>query len=542
MVHIQDLPLEIFYLIFSFVLGRSANPLNDKGAFANIDLTNDRTYEEEAEEEAEKSIVEQMERDNLRRMCLISGMFRDIAQPVLFHSFQCDSPTTVSFAKAIYRRPELGDYVKEFTCKHVVYKPVPERLPADDAKLFKLAIQALELGDQEKRWISLMRNYDFSVIIALVVVKLPNLRGFTLKGFLNLATRFKPLFDRDPSFLSQLRSLDVRSTLISSNVALYEDFFTRPSLQYLRLEYCNLNDASFPSTWTPGSLAAENLVIRDSCIDSGGIRKLMQAYKKLTVFSYQNFIPRPGVMPPETPATHFTPEEALEAADPHKETLEYFHVELARSPTDLNDIQIYLSSCAKFGSFRDFTALKTIVVPHAYLPVHPKLPRSLEQIDITDCNSSIQNMAQNIANDAKNGFYPELLHVRVLTLDVRAPINPPEGHIPLLKTPANCFISLQELFNGTKVNFEICPYIIPAEDDEDYDDEDSDGEEYGDYDLEFGDEEEEDDDDDELSPESVNATSGVSGLMNRLLPEFRQIFMEQAMRDVNFAHLRPPKR
>ncbi|KAJ5524109.1 hypothetical protein N7494_010759 [Penicillium frequentans] len=516
MVHIQDLPMEILYMIFSFVLGRPANPLNDKGVLANIEPSDDRTHEEEAEEEAEKKILEIMERDNLRQMCLVSATFRDIAQPLLFHSFQCESSPsgdlrkTIYFAKAIYRRPKLGEYVKEFKFKHLLFRPVPERLPADDAKLCKLAIQALELGDQEKRWISLVRTYDFSVIIALVVVKLPNLRGLTLKGFLNLATRFKPLFDRDPSFLSQLRFLHIKGTLMSSDLALYEDFFTYPRLQHLRLEYCNLNDASFPSAWTPGSLAAETLVICDSCIDSGEIRKLMQAW-------------------------------GLEAAHPHKETLEYFHVELARSATALNDIQKYLSSCAKFGSFREFTALKTIMVPHAYLPVHPELPRSLEQIDITDCNSSIQNMAQNIAKDARKGLYPELLHVRVLTLDVRAPISPPQGQIPLLKTPTDFFYQPSRIVQWDQ-NY----------DDEDSDDEDYDGEDYGDYGLGFGDDDDndddndddddDDDDDDELSPGDMNATSGVSGLMDQLLPELYQILMEQAMRDADFAHLRPPKR
>ncbi|KAJ5536042.1 hypothetical protein N7513_009228 [Penicillium frequentans] len=452
-------------------------------------------------------------------MCLVSRTFREIGQRLLFHTFQDnnfpygDLRKTISFAKAIYHRPKLGEYVKQLGFMHPALQSKPEKLPADDVQMCKLAIQALELGDQEEeRWISLMRTYDFGVIIALVVVKLPNLRGDFLDGVIDVATRFKTLFDRDPSFLSQLSFLYINCAPVRNfNLAIYEDFLTRPRLQHLTLKYCYLDDASFPSTWTAGSLAVETLFIRSSRIDSGAIRKLMQACKKLTMFAYQNFVPEARYEPPAT-APHFTPAEALDAAHPHKKSLEYFHVELARR--------------AKFGSFRDFTALETIMVPHAYLPKHPELPCSLKQIDITDCNSSIQDIAQNIANDAKRGLYPELLHIRVLTLDARHPLKLPGGRLPLIKTPADCFISFKELFKGTKVNIQICPYGLPYGCEEEYGAEDSDDEDYEDYDLEF-------DENDGFPPELWDALSGPP---EQMPPEGFQILMQAASRDADFAH------
>ncbi|KAJ6110817.1 hypothetical protein N7486_003052 [Penicillium sp. IBT 16267x] len=463
MDHIQNLPVEILNRIFTFILGRPACPMNEKGSFANIRPIDEGIHDEDPEEEAENLHLE--------------------------------------------IRPALGEYVKEIEFMHLPFKSKPKKLAADDAKLCKRAIQALGLGDEEKRWISLARNYDFSVLIALVVVKLPNLRALRLEG-------------------------DLDGHLMGYNLAIYEDFFTRPRLQHLTLEYCHLDSAAFPSTWTPGSLAAETLFIRFSRVDSGAFRRLMQACKKLTMFAYQNFDPRSGGMGPQNTATatHFTPAQALEAARPHKETLEYFHLELARSPSDLKDIQKYLSSRAKFGSFREFSALETLMVPHAYIPVHPELPRSLKQIDITDCNSSIQNMAQNIAKDAKKGLYPDLRDVRVLTLDVREPIKLPGGRIPLLKTPADCFLSLQELFEGTEVNFQICPYIMePYGDDEDYDDYDlefEDDEDYDDYDLES--------EDDEFQIPGLGARRPLGG--NEMPPEFLQLLMQEALLAPDFPH------
>lgn len=281
MDHIQNLPVETLHRILNFVSGHSACP----GSFANEELRpmNEGFGNEFSEEDVEGFEGEIYKHQSLRHMCLVSRTFREIAQRLLFHTFRDDNfpygdlRKTVSFAKAIYHHPKLGEYVNEFKFLKVQDELKAEKLPADDATLFRLAIQALELGDQEeKRWISLMLAYDISVFIALVVVKLPYLQGLTLQGDLDVAARFKPLFDRDPSFLSQVRSLCIGYGLEKwCNLATYEDFLTRPKLQSLTLESCDLDDVSFPSTWTPGSLAIEDLFIHESRIDSGAISKLI---------------------------------------------------------------------------------------------------------------------------------------------------------------------------------------------------------------------------------------------------------------------------
>lgn len=465
----------------------------------------------------------------LFQLCLVSRTFREIAQPQLFHTFSDDNLVhgdlrkTISFAKTIYRRPELGEYVKDIAFLQVPIHPKPKRLPADDAKLCKRAIKALELGDQEeKRWISFMRSYDFAVLIALVVLKTPNIRGFSMAGDIDVAGRFKPLFARDPSFLSQLISLHIKSPPSGFKLKDYDDFITRPSLKHLTLEHCELDEASFPSNWTPGSLAAETLMFRSSRIDGGAIRKLMQACKKLTMFGYQNFDLWSWFIPDENPVTanHFTAVQVTEAALLHNDTLKHFHVEFARSRSDLEDIQGYLSSRVKFGSFREFSALENIMVSHAYIPVHPELPCSLKQLTITDCNSSIQSLAQNIAKDAGKGLHPKLRGIRVLTKDVRDPIKLPGGRIPANKTPADVFLELQDLFIGTNVLFNICPYVV---EDMLVDDEDSD--------LGY---------DDEFPPGLLEAISGPPEVMDQMPPELLRMLMQEAMRDPDFAHFGGP--
>jgi len=113
------------------------------------------------------------------------------------------------------------------------------------------------------------------------------------------------------------------------------------------------------------------------------------------------------------------------------------------------------------------------------LPPHPQFPQSLRTLHITDCNSSIRNMVQNIAKDCKNGLYPKFTDFKVLAMDITRPIKLPGQRIPPGQTPEQCFLSLRDMFKGTTVDFHIMPYNLPGFDD--YDDSDLDYEDYEEY-------------------------------------------------------------
>lgn len=58
------------------------------------------------------------EDENLRNSCLVSRLFRDLSQPLLFRYFDYaffadDFGKILSFARAIYRRPEPGRHVQD---------------------------------------------------------------------------------------------------------------------------------------------------------------------------------------------------------------------------------------------------------------------------------------------------------------------------------------------------------------------------------------------------------------------------------------------
>ena len=258
-------------------------------------------------------------------------------------------------------------------------------------------------------------------------------------------------------------------------------------------------------------------------VDADAIQKFTKACKALKSFVYQNFTLNPEEARGPSPGApaEFTATQLHEALLLHKDTLETFHLEFSRDPWEIENVQEYLNTRVKIGSFGDFRALQTITIPHALLPQHPQFPSSLKKLRITDCNSSIRNMVQNIAKDCKAGLYPSFTDFKVLAIDITAPIKFPGQRVPLGKSPEQCFRGLQDLFKKTIVDFQISPYKLPDLPDlDEFDDLGLDDEDFDEDDFEF-----------QLPPR----LGGSNGPMPQALLD---MLMQRAMQDPDFAHLR----
>ncbi|KAJ5171818.1 hypothetical protein N7492_004411 [Penicillium capsulatum] len=419
--------------------------------------------------------------DDLRNLCLVSRRMCDISQPVLFRHFiedtlDGDLRNTVSFARALYRRPDLGKHVQSIVMSEPVDPAIdlPE-LVTEDLQLFKPAIQDLELGNDEETWLDELKEMNLSVFAALLVMKTPNLRSLTLPGGLFSMKHFSPLFRRNPSLLNGLQDFWAEACESTStySIASFEAFLKLPKLQVVIFEYGDLYSGSYPSAWAPGTLAVEDISFHHCYLDAGAIRKLLKACRKLKTFTYENFTLDPTeARDPPTPQSpaEFNSVQALEAARLHKDSLEEFVLDFSREPWDIEDVPAYIARQTKVGSFREFSVLERISLPHAVLPPCPKFCAALKELTITDCNSSIRDMMQHIAKDCKSGHYPALNKIKVLTLDVTQPIQLAGQRRPPGQTPEQCFRSLQALFQGTNVDFQIYPYDMPDLDP--YDDDD----------------------------------------------------------------------
>ncbi|KAJ5124103.1 uncharacterized protein N7515_007928 [Penicillium bovifimosum] len=205
----------------------------------------------------------------------------------------------------------------------------------------------------------------------------------------------------------------------------------------------------------------------------------MRACKSLKSFRYTPHGPF-GCLP------GFNAAQVTEEALQHKDTLEYFHVEIANEKFahEIGSFEEYNSTLVKYGSFADFSVLKHLTVSHAYLAAHPQFPATLQALHIEECKSSFREMAQNIATDCKKGLYPHLTDLDVSAPDVTAASKFPGQRIPDGQTAEQCLLSLRDMFKGTKVAFYIrrCIYGYEDgyedeedEDEEDEEDEDQDG-------------------------------------------------------------------
>ncbi|KAJ5680842.1 hypothetical protein N7536_011981 [Penicillium majusculum] len=536
MARIESLPIELVHLVVSFLVqpeddldllseGQTTKAKDKDGHAKKLD---DDEYDDDEDEDDEYDAIE-----TLRNVCLVSRQFREVAQPLLFRELyddgmEGDLTPIIPFTKTVYRRPDLGKHVHQITILPLSFHPGgPDSLAAEDSEFFKGIIKDLQLADEEETWISAMNKCDISIFIALLANKAPNLRGLHLPVRKFSIQPFIQLFHRNPEFLSNLEYFWIESDdeLSGFDIASYEKFLTLPKVTFSTFEYGDLFDTSFPSTWLPGTLETQQLAFHHCHIDAAALKKLMQACKKLKTFTYNNFsldpndrrITRTGTVP------EFNVKEAQEAALLHKDTLELFHLEYSMEITDVDDIEQLVSSHVKVGSFRDFSVLETIIIPHVSLPPRPEFSSSVETLHITDCNSSIWELTRNIATDCKKGLYPKLTNVKVFAIDITQPIKLPGQRVPEGKTPEQCFLALKEMFKGTNVNFQILAYKLP-----DFDD-------YGDlddYDEDLGYEE------DFIEPGFEGFPPGTDPDMGSIPPRILDLLMQRAMMDPEFAHLR----
>lgn len=424
---------------------------------------------------------------DLRNLCLVSRLFRDVAQPSLFYNFEDTGlcgylNETICFARALYLRPELGEHVRELDIMYPLDEERPTPPSEKDSALLITAIKELQLGDQEDAWLSGFKSLDLSVLTALLVNRCPHVREMFIPAAYVRMGPLNDLFDRNPSLLSELQSVSFEGedNFLGFSIAPYQRLFTLPNLKEVNLEFAALDDGAFPKAWTPGTVTAEKISFRRSHLDADSLKKFMQACKKLTSFSYKNFhvdeeeeADAYGFIKPE-----FNAPQLYEAILAHKDTLQNLALTFAYDPWDLENLEEHLSRRGKFGSFRDFSALETVYIAHALFPAHPEFPPSLKKLHVADCESSIRDMVGRIAQDCKKGLYPNLTEFKVLAPDITQPVKLPGQIIPEGKTPEECFTSLRDLFKETKVDFQIVPFqmwdLRDLMDYDDYEDEDID--------------------------------------------------------------------
>ncbi|RAO67574.1 uncharacterized protein BHQ10_003586 [Talaromyces amestolkiae] len=512
MVLIQNLPVELLRQIFESLTDFEEEPLDlpIRGDNAN-DATEDKLGKNDSGDDGNDDDFDKLK--DLRSVCLVSQFFRELAQPLLFRDFDEDGLSgsmakIVSFTRSLYRNAELGKHVQRISIMNpLALGPFHVDIEDEDSELFNDAILKLRLADQEQRvWVAATQKSDLSVYIALIVNKTPNLRQLCLPGGEFSMKPIIQLFAQNPSLLPNLELLwiDADDESAGYPIMAYEEVLTRPKLANANFEYGDLDDDMFPASWTPRTLAMEELAFHHCYIDAKALPKLLQACKTLKSFGYDNFglDPRDHRTPTSKDVPEFNATQAHEALLGHKDTLEHFHLAFAWEPWDVENIAEYVSNKVKIGSFRDFSVLETVVISHELLPPHPQFPPSLKTLHITNCNLSIRDMAKNIANDCKKDLYPNLTDFMVLAADITRPIKLSGQVIPPGQTPEQCFLSLKNMFNGTKVDFRICPYKLP-----DFDDEPDESDE-SDFDYE---------DDDEFMEAHGQGPSQFAGLLHMIM-------------------------
>ncbi|KAJ5938560.1 hypothetical protein N7466_001694 [Penicillium verhagenii] len=374
---------------------------------------------------------------DLYTTCLVAKKLRGVAQPLLFqnfadHALDRHNGMTVSFAKALNRRPELGKFLQDLTIS-APFDPEPYEISKEDIQFFTNAIKDLDLGKAEKTWIIAMELGDVSIFAALILKKTPNIRRMILPGGLLSMSPFSTLLRQGPSFLPNLENVCFigNDDYCGYNIATYLEFLTLSKLKTAVFSYGDLQAENFSFKLEPKSSVVEELVFDNCEIDNLCLQKLTGVFKNLKSFSYDSFAFDFGIAlsrPPDTyRGSQFNAAHAHEALFEHRETLEYLRLDFARKATDLDDLPRFISNQTKMPSLREFTVLENVRLQQAIVPDHPQFYPALKRLVLSDCNSSVVKTAENIAADCKENMYPDLASFTILTLDLGKAI-PVSGH------------------------------------------------------------------------------------------------------------------
>lgn len=477
--------------------------------------------------------------DIIVNLCLVSRRFRDIAQPLLFSEYHDDGTSTgdfsmfLKFTKALFLRPDLGEKVKLIT----LY-PIEDDfewnmdVSAEDEAFFTPIIKGFNLASSEEEyWLKAMRKLDLSLFVAMLVTKTPNLRELALPADCFFMPPLNQLLARNPSLLKNLDQVWLKGDsdkFEGYTMQAFEQFFTLPNMKRPVIEYGNLTSMGYPETWTPGSLATEDVAFIDCHMDVSSIEKFTKACRCLKAFTFRSWYPN-TIRIRDTRAVDpklFTIPQALDALLTHKNTLESLHIELPRTLEEggtAEAVQGYTRSTEQIGHLRDFVALKSILLPHVVLPAKPEFPPNIEEIHISDCNASIRDQVAHLAAAVKRNEYPALKDVVFTAIDVSRPVKLSGQLVPPGKTPWDMMKSLRDLFDGTGVEFNVEPVVLDGPDDDDL----------------F----------DDIDPERLHLGGFPGGLVGGhppgtgpdgrppMPPEFLEYFMARAREDPDLGHL-----
>ena len=417
MARIEDLPVELLLIIFSFIA--TPTPIREG-------------YEGYVDDELESTIVSRANEQARKRLCslsLVSPLFKTVAQSLLFRSFQEDSlslDNTVSFTRALCTNPGLNESVKELMFLPFLGTELDadNEFSASDHNLFKHILDGKGLS--HLGWIPKLHRRKVDIFAAFVAIQTPQLRKLALKGNISLAPFVQASAHLQP-FLPYVREVTVASNpdLGRIDIGGYSSIYSLFSnLDAVSFKFGSLQGLGETFNCEVKTLNAKQIKFEMCHLTSGGLQKVIRAHKKLSSFIYNNFDSESQWRPftlinGALTDPHFDAAEGLEALLTHKESLQTFHLTLQRPAPlmgyeSIAQLRRYYSAQARFGSFAAFDQLKSLVVAQCNLSDHPEFPVSIEKIEIIDCIAPYEGLVLRIASDCANGKYPQLTAISMI--------------------------------------------------------------------------------------------------------------------------------
>lgn len=383
------------------------------------------------------------DRRDLLSLCYVSHAFRELAQRLLFSKFDVgietgsSGPDTNDFAalalftRTVSSRHDLQNAVHELSVRSWDAPQLARNtLSAETLEILQIGILKLGVEDDVKaRYRKNLLYGDINVLLKMLFGKLNRLEALSVSFREESLIDFVGKFDSEMagSYLSNLTSIDLElihtyRSVYRVNIRLKKilPLLCLPNLQHFKMGYC-VGDHTDISDLYPKSINASSISLIHSCLDKEAMSSIIKACKCLKTLTY-------GADLHIAQYVDTTPVIAAELSKAllcQKDNLNGLYLEFDE-PNGLGGGD--WDSQAALDPITSFTSLTHLKIDQRSLSSTPKLPESLQVLQVSHCLWSVFELVRFLVKES----ITHLHHLNSVTISTwRLPCCEMLGMIPL---------------------------------------------------------------------------------------------------------------
>lgn len=375
----------------------------------------------------------EFDRQDLIRLCHVSRVFRQLAQPILFSKFDVDIgpaelcannfvPLTL-FTRTVLSRGDIRKATREVVVRDLddpgLSDDVRDTLSLPSDTLTMLVNEMERLGIDKNafpRYSTDIKSGEINPVLVVLAANLERLETLKISYVTDHMNSLLNMFDTGMAqpYFSNLTSIDIELVRVNEDPAMdiiYTEtilpLLALPRLQHFKANRCLGDDVYHPEEGiTPNTMNFSSISLVDSCLDDMTLAEITMASKSLQSFTYVVDVDIIENLEDSDPTNT---EELMESLCCHEETLTEVHIEMKERSRARGGSG---ERPTTFESFAPLRNLHELDIEQAAITDAPELPESLQVLRIRTCTCSVFDLVEFLVKERRTRLH-NLVEVKV---------------------------------------------------------------------------------------------------------------------------------